>query len=171
MFTWKRFAITLLFLALGFVGLELVHAPEIAAQTIRPALVRSIDEPARVPFFVSAQPTCPFLNECSVNGGAVPVGKRLRVTRLEGMFVSQVPTLTVYLSVTGDNLPLVMFPSNAFNQAFFGTGVSFNQEVDFYFEAGQTPFLVVATPAGVGGISTDSRNRLTMAGYLVDVQP
>jgi hypothetical protein len=171
MFTWKRFAIALLFLALLFVSLELVHAPEIAAQTIRPALVRSVDEPARVPFFVSTQPTCPFLNECLVNGGAVPVGKRLRVTRLEGMLVFQVPNIIVYLSLNGDGSPLVMFPSNVFGQAFFGNGVSFNQEVDFFFEAGQTPVLVVGANAGTGGISTDSRNRLTMAGYLVDIQP
>ena len=169
MFTWKRIAIVLLVFAAAFVAFEFTDGPKVLAQTIRPAMVRSVDEPARVPYFVSARPTCPFTNECIVSGPVVPAGKRLRVTRLEGMLVLQNANIIVFLSTSGDNAPVLMFPSNAFSQAFFGTGVSFNQEVDFYFEAGQTPSLVVGTSGGT--ITTDARSRLTIAGYMVDVQP
>ena len=47
---------------------------------------------------------------------------------------------------------------------------AFNQEVDFNFEGGQPPLLVV----GIGGFSTiaaDPRNRLSIAGYMVDLTP
>jgi hypothetical protein len=169
MFTWKRIAIVLLLFPAAFVAFQFTDGPKVLAQTIRPAMVRSVDEPARVPYFVSAQPTCPFTNECLVSGPVVPAGKRLRVTRLEGMLVLQATNIIVFLSTDDDNAPVVMFPSNTFGQAFFGTGVSFNQEVDFYFEAGQTPSLVVGTSGG--NITTDARSRLTIAGYMVDVQP
>jgi hypothetical protein len=168
MLTWKRVAITVSLLSIGLAALQIWRPPQVIAQ-VRPALVRNVDEPARVPYFVQAQPTCPYSNECLVAGPVVPAGKRLRVTRLEGMILLQVPNVIVYLSVNNDNAPVVLFPSSVFNQSFFGSGVSFNQEVDFTFEAGQAPYLCVGTSGGA--VSADHRNRYTIAGYLVDIQP
>ena len=137
---------------------------------VKPAMVRSVDEPARVPYFVHQAPTCPFTNECYVAGPAVPAGKRVRVTRVEGMLFGQTATIIAVLSLNGDLAPVRMFPSFPFAQAFFGTGVSFNEEVDFFFDAGQTPFLAVGATSP-NTVSSDSRNRLTIAGYIVDVLP
>jgi hypothetical protein len=168
MLTWKKISIALSILTVGLVGLQFARPQQVIAQ-VKAALVRSVDEPARVPYFVQARPACPFVNECLITGPIVPAGKRLRVTRLEGQIVNQSTSVIVFLSLNDDNLPLFMFQSFTFGQAFFGNGVSFNQEVDFYFEAGQTPVLAVGTSGG--SVSTDSRNRYTIAGYLVDIQP
>jgi hypothetical protein len=143
-------------------------APNTANAQIKPAMVRNVDEPARVPYLVSAQATCPFVNECTLSGSTVPAGKRLRVTRLAGVLINQTASIFFALHLNDSVHPLVMFPAAPINGAFWGYVVSFNQEIDFYFEAGQTPILEI----GTGGIiSLDSRNRLTIVGYLVDVLP
>jgi hypothetical protein len=158
------FAMVFLFV-LGMVGIFVTGE---AFSQVRPAMVRSVDEPARVPYFVSAVPTCSYLNECYVTGSTVPAGKRVRVTRLEGILLSQTTSIFFALMENNTSTPVLMFPAQPMSGAFFGTLVSFNQEVDFYFEAGQTPFIVVGNTSS---ISTDSRNRLTIAGYIVDLLP
>lgn len=142
--------------------------PAAANAQIRPALVRSVDEPARVPYYVSAQATCPFTNVCWLNGTAVPAGKRLRVTQISGVIRNQSTSVIAYLSLNVDTDPLVMYQYSPFNMAYFGTGVSFSQAVDFYFEAGQIPVLAFGTPAGQ---TTSVANKLTITGYLVDILP
>jgi hypothetical protein len=142
--------------------------PNTASAQIRPAMVRNVDEPARVPYFVSAVPSCPFLNQCELAGPVVPAGKRLRVTRLEGILIGQTTSIHFALMLNDAFHPVLMFPAQLMAGAFFGSVVSFNQEVDFFFEAGQTPILEVGNAIS---IVVDERNRLTIVGYLVDILP
>jgi hypothetical protein len=142
--------------------------PNTASAQIRPAMVRNVDEPARVPYFASGQPGCPYTNECDLVGPIVPAGKRLRVTRLEGIIVGQTTSIFFALMLNDTSHPVLMFPAQPMSGAFFGSVVSFNQEVDFFFEAGQTPIIEVGNTSS---IVVDVRNRLTIVGYLVDVLP
>ena len=153
----------------SLIALVMVFAvPNTASAQIRSAMVRNVDEPARVPYFVSAQPVCPYLNECDLSGPIVPAGKRLRVTRLEGILVGQTTSIFFALMENDNSHPVLLFPSQPTSGAFFGQVVSFNQEIDFYFEAGQTPIITVGNNTS---IVVDSRNRLTIVGYLVDILP
>lgn len=168
MHIWKRLAIGAGLAAIAFFGLRTIHAPEVSAQ-VRAALVRSVDEPARVPYFVSGPPTCGFTNECYVAGPVVPAGKRVRITRLQGwMGNPSATTGFAALDLNDTSHPVVMFPLERFSAAYFGTAFSFRFEVDFYLEAGQTPYLVVGSPTSLG---TESRNRLSLAGYIVETTP
>jgi hypothetical protein len=169
MFTWKRFAVAFALLTVGILAFRLADVPRVAAQ-VKAALVRSVDEPARVPYFISELPSCPFGNECEIAGPVVPAGKRVRITRLEGFFINTSVNGFAALELNDDNHPVVMFPVVLFPGAFFGQVFSFNQEVDFNFEAGQTPLLVVGVP-GLSTIGADARNRLSIAGYMVDLTP
>jgi hypothetical protein len=162
MLTPRRIATVVALLIVGLVPLHVIAQP-------KPALVRNVDEPARVPYYVSQPGNCLFSNECLMTGTTVPAGQRLRVTRLEGIIFFQSSNIIAFLYANGGD-PKFMFPSNAFGGAFYGSVVSFNVEVDFYFEAGETPVLGVGT--GIPNtISTDARNRYTIVGYLVDVLP
>jgi hypothetical protein len=167
MSTSKRIAIVLASLAVGVLVTRLADVPRVVAQA-KAALVRSVDEPARVPYFISAQPTCPFLNECYVTGPVVPAGKRVRVTRLEGVLFGVTQDTFAALELNDTNHPVLMFPFAPFSGAFFGNVVSFSQEVDFNLEAGETPIIDVGN---TGSIPMDSRNQLTIVGYEVDLTP
>jgi hypothetical protein len=168
MFTWKRFAVVLGLLAVGILATRLADAPRVAAAVA--ALVRNVDEPARVPYFVSEQPTCPFTNECEISGPVVPAGMRARITRLEGTFIGSTADAVVALGLNDDSHPVLMFPVTPFGGAFYGDVESFSQEVDFDFEAGQTPVLVVGC-AYPNTIPVDTRNTLTIVGYEVSLTP
>ncbi len=140
-----------------------------------PVMTRSVDEPARVPYFVSGQPSCPFLNECFLTGTAVPAGKRLRVTRIQGALLSQssvvANTTFAALQPQGDQFnKYVIFPITPFNAAFYGTSLGFAFETDVYFEAGQTPEIQIGT-SFTGNFDSGLGTRLTIVGYLVDVAP
>ena len=138
------------------------------AQIVKAALVKNVDEPARIPYFVSAKPTCNSTNGCFVAGPIVGANKRVRVTRLEGMFFSQTGAILFYLSKNNDFSPVLMFQAFPIPATVFGNVLSFNQEVDFYFEAGQTPYLGVASDPS-SSFSNNSDNRLTITGYIVDL--
>ncbi|HTS23860.1 MAG TPA: hypothetical protein VMN79_18870 [Casimicrobiaceae bacterium] len=144
--------------------------PSAGAQAqVKPAMVRSVDEPARVPYLATGAPTCGFSNQCLLSGTVVPAGKRLRVTRLQGIFFFT-QAFPFFFALNLNNSPLVIFPAESFGAAYYGNVVSFSQEVDYYFEAGQTPVLEVGTSAG-NSIFQDSRNKLTIVGYIVDTTP
>ncbi len=136
------------------------------------ALVRNVDEPTRVPYFRSEQPTCPFENQCTLTLPAVPAGKRLRLTLVEGIFYFAGAGQNAFVSVDLADTAhaLFAFPITAFNAAYHGNLLSFNQPVDVFFEAGQVVILEVGTPFTTPFFN-DSRNRLTVSGYLVDLLP
>jgi hypothetical protein len=141
-----------------------------SAQT-RPAMVRSVDEPARVPFFESMTPVCTFSNQCISRFPTVPAGKRLRVLAVNGFFRNtNVPGFVAFQKGNVTHT-LFAFPVSPFSGAYYGPLISFNESVDMYFEAGEVPVLEFGIPSGLGGIFIDGDNRLTVSGYLVDVAP
>jgi hypothetical protein len=71
MITWEQVSFVLSLVAAGLLGMHLTTTPEVSAQTVRPAMVRSVDEPARVPYQITAAPTCPFQHECFISGPTV----------------------------------------------------------------------------------------------------
>jgi hypothetical protein len=159
-------AVATVLLAAGTIG---VFTTSDAMAEIRPALVRSVDEPARVPYAYSQAPICTFLNQCTVTFPAVPVGKRLRVTNVN---VTMLGTgVTGFVMVHKGGAPLLALPVAPFNGAYYGNLISVNEHVDMIFEAGETLTLEMGVPVGVGGINVDSRNRFGVTGYLVDVTP
>jgi len=146
------------------------YAQPLLAQ-VRAALVRSVDEPARVPYFFSGPPDCTFAQDCTLTGTTVPAGKRVRVTRLEGFLAGQPSSMEVSLELNQLFRPVVWFPVplvTSPESTFWGNVISFNQEVDYYFEAGQQPILHVRN---VFGVFVAAVNRLTIAGYIVELQP
>ena len=76
-------------------------------------------------------------------------------------------TVFAALSLNDTNHPLVAFPVSPFNGAFFGQFVAFNQQVEFNFEAGEAPVLLVGCPAGQVLVDPFD-SRFTIVGYLVD---
>jgi hypothetical protein len=169
MISWKRTSIALSLLAGGLLALHFTNVPKVIAQT-RAALVRSIDEPARVPYSYSLAPTCPFLNECEISFPVVPAGKRLRVTRISAFFRDTNTSAFLALCKNSDLNPMISFPLAPFNGFFFGILLSATPDVDFTFEAGETPVVVLGVSA-VDSIITNSGNRLGVSGYLVDLLP
>jgi hypothetical protein len=153
------------------IGLLAALASAAATAQTRPALVRSVDEPARVPYAYSLAPTCPFLNDCVATFPTVPAGKRLRVTnvRYVGFFTNVAAFFAVHIDRT--NNAVLMFPMVPFNGAFYGSVLAANHDVDLIFDAGTAPVLEIGVSAAAGGIFPDSRNRLGVTGYLVDVAP
>jgi hypothetical protein len=134
----------------------------------RAALVRSVDEPARVPYFHTLTATCPFLNQCLGQFPAVPAGKRLRLTRISGFFRFSNINAFVTLGIQGASSPMFAFPLTPFSGAYYGALLSFNEEVDVYLEAGQSPVLEVGSGST---FATFLPNVLTLSGYLVDLVP
>lgn len=149
-----------------------LSATAVSAQT-RPALVRSVDEPARVPYAHFLTPTCPFGNVCIAEFPVVPAGKRLRVTQFS--VVSLGVTSTTGIVVVNRNAslsPLLMFPVVRTNTAYYSpTSIVGTFVVDMIFEAGDRPVLELGVPAGAGGIPANAANKYGVTGYLVDVLP
>jgi hypothetical protein len=155
----------------GFAVITLVGYATPAVAQVRPAMVRSVDEPARVPYYHSQQPTCPFANVCEAVFPTVPAGKRLRLTTVAGMFrfTNDPGFFAVNLNARGS--VIVAFPVAPFSGHYYGNFISTSQEVDLFFEAGQAPVLEFGVNAFSGGINNNLANRFTVSGYLVDVLP
>jgi hypothetical protein len=140
---------------------------------VRPALVRNVDEPARVPYTQRMAPTCSFTNPCTATFPAVPAGKRLRVTSVQAMFFNDnfQAFLGVHTGTAGFSQPLsLVFPLAPISGFFYGVLLSTSQPVDLIYEAGDSPMLEVGCSVG-NTFSTDSRNSLGISGYLVDTTP
>lgn len=152
-------------------GLGTYLSSEALAQ-VRPAIVRSVDEPARVPYYSELGLTCSFTNVCTATFPAVPSGKRLRLTNISGIILQQSATSAFVALHRGSPLAsqniLVAFPVTPFNMAYFGNSLSFSQEVNFYFEAGETPGIELGTG---DSFSNATWNRFNVSGYLVDLLP
>jgi len=155
-------------LAIGLVAA--LSATTVMAQT-RPALVRSVDEPARVPYSYEIRPTCPFSNVCEAAFPVVPAGKRLRLTSVR--LLMRFTNVSGFLAVNVDSSlnPVIAFPVSPFNGAYYGSLISGNFPVDMIFNAGQRPVLEMGVPAGASGINDNGGNKFGVTGYLVDVLP
>ncbi len=137
---------------------------------VRPALVRSVDEPARVPYTQRMAPTCAFTNQCTASFPVVPAGKRLRITSVQVMFFNS--NFPAFLGVhTGPAQQLTLaFTVNPISGYFYGTLTTTSQAVDLTYEAGETPMLEMGCNVG-NTFSSDSRNLMGVSGYLVDTTP
>jgi len=160
--------------ALTLAGLTCLAPAGMAHAQTRPALVRSVDEPARVPYGGTLTPTCPFGNQCIAEFPPVPAGKRLRVTAVTAFVRSNTSTVSHLFALhrndaSGLNvIALWMIPP--VTAAYYGAVASSNQAVDVFFEAGEHPVLEIGLNAGAGGV-TASNVHLTLTGYIVDVAP
>lgn len=156
--------------ALRVVALGLIALLASAAATaqIRPALVRSVDEPARVPYAYDLPPVCAFLNSCSVSFPAVPAGKRLRLTEVRLMFTGTNVASVFVVRRVDAVFPTIAFPVTPFSGAYFGNLISGRFAVDLIYEAGQQPALELGNS---GSIANNNANRFGVTGYLVDVAP
>ena len=169
----KRTLWTAVAILLGATAGIVLTRSEATAQ-LRAALVRSVDEPARVPYEFEVLPSKPFGNVYYADFPAVPAGKRLKVTRISG-FVWNVDSSNtgafVALNDPGSSFARVAFPLSHPVFAYYGTGYSFNQEVDFIYEAGQSPRVEMGVNAGSGGLPTPNTasTRIRVHGYLVDL--
>lgn len=137
---------------------------------VRPALVRSVDEPARVPYTQRMVPTCSFTNQCTATFPVVPAGKRLRITSVQVMMFND--NFPAFLGVhPGSGLPLaVVFTLNPMPGYFYGNLLSTSQAVDLIYEAGESPLLEIGCSVA-NTFSADSRNSMGVSGYLVDTTP
>jgi hypothetical protein len=72
--------------------------------------------------------------------------------------------------VRRNGTPVFAIPSPLFSGAYYGGLNSVQLPVDVMFEAGETPSLEFGVPASVT-IFADTRNRLSVTGYLVDTTP
>jgi len=140
---------------------------------IKPAMVRSVDEPARVPYGGTLALSCPFGNDCTAEFPVVPAGKRVRITDLS-LAVPAQSTATHYVAIHRNgasfNTMLALFPTTFLSAAFYGSMVATSQSVNLYYEAGDKPVVEFFVTAGTGGINA-SQARVTLVGYVVDVAP
>lgn len=149
-------------------GLIALLASAAASAQVRPALVRSVDEPARVPYAYDLAPVCFFLNSCEADFPAVPAGKRLRITSVRLMFTGTNVTSVFAVRRADTIFPTVAFRVAPFSGAYFGNLLSGSFDVDLIFEAGQQPALELGNTTN---IINSSANRFGVTGYLVDVAP
>jgi hypothetical protein len=121
--------------------------------------------PTSTPFFQSSLPTCDALNRCFVKFPAVPVGKRLRVTRIHGALYSSNVDAFVALDLNDLNGQVFVEQLHAFPAAYLGFTLSFNEATDVVFTAGQVPIVEM----GTGAMFTSTNfNRLGITGDLQD---
>lgn len=144
-----------------------------ATAQIRAALVRDVDEPARIPYEFSIVPARPFSNVYYADFPAVPAGKRLKLTRVSGWVTSVSSQNTgAFVSVNdpgGD--PRISYPIGFSSNAYWGFVYSFQIEVDYVFEAGQTPRVEMGVNAFTGGLPAPGPQvaKFRAHGYLVDL--
>jgi hypothetical protein len=149
----------------------LVAVPAVAQ--IKPAMVRSVDEPARVPYGGTMAFSCPFGNDCTASYPAVPAGKRVRITDLSLAFSassSAAHFVLVHRNGGTFNTMLAGFQVVPISGAFYGNLVATTQSLNLIFEAGDTPVVEIGVAAGTGGINA-SQARVTLTGYIVDAAP
>jgi len=160
-----------------------INLPKAVAQTIRAALVKNVDEPARSQYqayvhgSVGVNSPC-GLNFCDFAFPAVPANKRLAVTNISVRFVPD-STATV------EDVKLYVL-DNAFNflsqytlqyNPFLYPGDNLavnaprsyvqNEQLRWYLEAGQVPRLTFHTSGG--NLDTFGDQRVMLIGYLVDL--
>ncbi len=116
--------------------------------------------------------SCPYLNVCRASFPTVPAGKLLRLTSIRATFFdTNVNAILFVFRASNLSDPLAAFPVAPFGGAYFGTILNAQQSVDLLFDTGTTPVLELGISAGAGAIHVQSRNKLGVSGYMVDVAP
>jgi hypothetical protein len=161
-------------LGLALVALAAVLPAGEALAQVRPAYVKNVDEPGRVPYqqmveFSIAAPTCPVTSFCIVSFNAVPAGKRLVVEHLSmliGVAGGGQPNLLAFGDQFSTNTGNVAIVPPRFTPGVPVSGVVFwslNEPVRVYYEAGQVPKVKVNASTNFGFVANAS-----LHGYLID---
>ncbi len=173
----RRVVVVLVALA----AVTLVAAPVALAQ-VRPAVVKNVDEPGRVPYvqFFSAIPglaTGCGVNFCDFYPPAIPAGKRLVVTDVYGT-ISLEPGATVHslnVKVTDGTYAVLknLFEVPLNPAAYYDVALAYNLR-RYAFSAKPTMFVEpgdkIAFHFWTGGsLNTEYPTTLTIVGYLVDL--
>jgi hypothetical protein len=151
----------------------------------RPAIVKNVDEPGRIPYqqFFSATPgtTGCGLNFCSYSFPAVPAGKRLVITDFYGI-VSLLPTGKVHslrLNIWDQSDPAHWVLRNTFEvppNPFAYYSVALTSQLDRYpfqskpvmfVDAGLIPSIDFWT--GTANLNSGWPTVITVVGYLIDL--
>ena len=107
--------------------------------------------------------TCPNASYCYKDFPPAPAGMRLVVTHISGSVSLQGPTAAAGVSVA------ISPPFNALEiptQQISATRFTGSSPVTFYFESGQTPYVVVSG----ADINQDNSRPVAIVGYLVPTQ-
>jgi len=166
-----------------FAVISSINLPKAVAQTIRAALIKNIDEPARSPYqaYVHAAvgPTTGCgLNFCDFAFPAVPANKRLAVTdisvRIQPDANSSVEDVELYVLDSSFNIlnryalqyNPNMYPGDSLTADRLRTYVD-NEHIRWYVEAGQIPRFTFHTSGG--NLDNEGEQRVMLVGYLVDL--
>jgi hypothetical protein len=158
----------------------------VAVAQTRPAIVKNVDEPGRIPYqqFVSATPgpaSACGLNFCTWFFPNVPAGKRLVITDFFGT-VSLQPTGRVHslrLNVWDRTNPVNWVLKNSFEvppnpSAYYDVALTFQLE-RYPFQAKPTMFVDAGLSisidfwTGTALLNSDWPSQMTLVGYLVDL--
>ncbi len=142
------------------------YVPPLLAQA-RAALVKSVDEPGRVPYQASQS----SFSNCGVYGLAnfptVPAGKRLVITFVSGIFdfsANSFVLAQLYTSPSAvDCGALLSGPNIVQPFSLQGNEAQYSTSIQFYVDEGNTP--VIRAGASSAFLSTMN---FTIVGYLVD---
>jgi hypothetical protein len=147
-------------------------AMHVSAQ-IRPAYVKNVDQPGRVPYqltvsFSNGSPGCITASACILSFDAVPAGKRLIVEQLTLMVSANggPPTQVAFgdnFSTNTGNIAIVAPDFRAGSVVLGATFWMSASQVRVYYGPGETPKLKVFLPGTLGVVSN-----ATVHGYLID---
>ena len=162
-----------------------INIPKAVAQTVRAALVKNIDEPARAPYqvYITAFPAVNSpcgSNFCEYALTPVPANKRLTITNISMRIVPAAGDITVedvrlYLCCDASfhitssyTLPYNanLYPPDNLTVGQVQAYV-INEQLRWFVEAGQTPRLTFHTSGG--DLSGYEEERVLVTGYLVDL--
>jgi len=137
-----------------------------------PVLALNIADPGRIPYQSRVQGSCGLtVSECLIAFPPVPVGQRLVIQHVSIIAQLAAPTLLT---------PVVTLSTNVIGTAwaiFAGTGVNIgsgqqryvvDQAVQFYVEAGQTPYVNVALEPDLAIAANSMIAHASVFGYLLD---
>jgi hypothetical protein len=150
----------------------------VANAQVKPAAVKNVDEPGRIPYmkYVAAargSANC-GTNFCDFVLPAIPVGKRLVITGFAGnmAFAGTATASRVTLQVDATNGPIFELPLDPalyhVDNIAIGSPnrAAFNEKILLFAEAGQTPWISMYT---TGSLVNSWPQGFIVSGYLVDL--
>jgi hypothetical protein len=125
-----------------------------------PVLTSRIDDPGRIPYQSTQNPTCEGAN-CTFTFTSVPVGRRLVIQHVSGILGFSGSGTQVSLIMRGGGPDAVSFLEPYFDSR---TEAEFDKTVQFYVDAGQAPIVYAFTPESNFAFVQS----LTLIGYELD---
>lgn len=141
---------------------------QVANTSSNPAMVSSINDPGRVPFFAEVTLNSCTTSPCIHTFAPVPAGHRLVLQHVSGVVPFSFNALPTYMWVNVFSYGVGSVNFNVPIASSLGSGTTdvFDQPTLFYFDAGQTPqisFISDGTFAGAGRAFW-----LSLVGYELD---